>query len=32
MPQLAERLVARGIDVVSGGTDNHGLLDLRASA
>ena len=30
---LAERLVARGIDVVSGGTDNHVvLLDLRASA
>ena len=27
---LAERLVARGIDVVSGGTDNHVvLLDLR---
>ena len=28
---LAERLIARGIDVVSGGTDNHVvLLDLRS--
>ena len=29
-PSLAEQLIARGIDVVSGGTDNHVvLLDLR---